>query len=71
MALEEAERVRLKLEKCVRENCTYYSRGEVLIVYCVWYADKDGNNQDFAYTFQVDGEPDYVSVQREQLFQSA
>jgi len=68
-AQEEAEKIRLYIEKCIHDNCIYYSRGEVFVIYCVWYADEEGENQDIAYIFQVDGEPDYVSITPEQHFQ--
>jgi len=60
-AQKEAESIRRDLYKCVAENCTYYSPGSVFILYCVWWAH-DGENSDFPFILQIDGEPCYRSA---------
>jgi hypothetical protein len=59
---EEAQHIRDKLSEHVQRNCTNYSGGDVIIVYCVWWALEDGKNRDFAYILQIDGEPNYRSA---------
>jgi hypothetical protein len=67
-AQEEAERIRLCLEDNLKHNSIHYCSGEVFIIYCVWWA-AEGENRDFAYILQVDGEPNYVPVREEQHFE--
>jgi hypothetical protein len=55
-ATRTAEKVRLSLEKVVRDVCAYYSPGEAIILYCVWWAGGDGKNRDIAYILQMEGE---------------
>jgi hypothetical protein len=58
-AKEESEQICAKLELNVQQNCTNHSGGDVVIVYCVWWALPDGKNRDFVYMLQIDGEPNY------------
>jgi hypothetical protein len=58
-ANEEALRIQERLLENVRQNCTNYSGGDVIIVYCVWWALPDGKNRDFAYLLQIEGEPEH------------
>lgn len=58
-ARAEAERVQTMLLGNVQQNCTNYAGGDVIIVYCVWWALPDGRNRDFVYLLQIDGEPQY------------
>ncbi len=53
----EARRIQAELLEHVQQNCMNYSGGDVVVVYCVWWALKDGKNRDFAYMLQVEGEP--------------
>jgi len=59
---EHAERIRVRLQKNIEENCTYYSPAEVFIVYCVWWTEENGENRDIAYVSQIDGEPKYQPI---------
>jgi len=58
-AKEESEQICAKLELNVQQNCANYSGGDVIIVYCVWWALPDGKNRDFAFLLQIDGEPEH------------
>jgi hypothetical protein len=58
----EAKRICLALEHNMETTCAYYSPGEVYIVYCVWFAEKNGDNRDIAYILQIDGEPNYQPI---------
>jgi len=55
----EALRIQEMLLENVQQNCTNYSGGDVIIVYCVWWALPDGKNRDFAFLLQIDGEPEH------------
>ena len=66
---KEAERIRSVLEEHLKSSCKQYSSGEIFIIYCVCWADKDGKNQDFAYTLQIEGEPNYKPAGDGQHFQ--
>jgi hypothetical protein len=68
-AEKEAERIRSILEEHLKSNCKQYSSGEIFIIYCVCWADKNGNNQDFAYALQIEGEPNHKNVGGDQHFQ--
>jgi hypothetical protein len=57
-ANEEALRIQERLLENVQQNCKNYSGGDVIIVYCVWWALPDGKNRDFAYLLQINGEPE-------------
>jgi hypothetical protein len=67
---EEAERIRSVLEENLRSSCKQYSSGETSITYCVCWADMDGDNQDFAYPLQIEGEPKYKCVGSDRHFHS-
>ena len=58
-AKAEAGQIQAELKANVQQNCTNYSGGDVIIVYCVWWALEGGKNRDFAYLLQIDGEPNY------------
>jgi hypothetical protein len=58
----EAESIRLSLEKVMKSNCKEFSSAEVFIIYCVWWAGKNGNNRDIAYMLQMDGEPSHQPI---------
>jgi hypothetical protein len=68
-ASREADRIQRHLEEHVKGNCTHYPPGSVFILYCVWWAEEGGPNRDFAYILQVNGEPNYVSVRKDQHFE--
>jgi hypothetical protein len=59
---EQAERIRARLQTNIEESCSYYSSGEAFIIYCVWWAEKNGENRDIAYMVQIDGEPNYQPI---------
>lgn len=59
---EMAESICARLQKNIEKNCTYYSPGEVFIIYCVWWAEQNGKNRDIAYILQIDGEPKYQPI---------
>jgi hypothetical protein len=65
----EASRLQLDLRNFMRETCGYYSRGEIFVIYCVWWTLDGGGNRDIAYMMQVDGEPDYVDIGRDKQFE--
>jgi hypothetical protein len=69
LAFGEAEKIRSELEDQIRGNSKHYSSGEIFIIYCVWYADKNGNNRDFAFTLQIESEPNYKCIGDNQHFQ--
>jgi hypothetical protein len=62
---EHAERIRARLQANTKENCAYYSSGEVFIIYCVWWAEENGKNRDIAYLLQVKDEPKYQRIDGE------
>jgi len=59
---EEAETLRSRLSEVARTTCSGFSPSEVFILYCVWWADGDGNNRDRAYILQIPGEPMHVPI---------
>jgi hypothetical protein len=59
---EQAERIRARLQINIEGNCTYYSPGEVFIVYCTWRDEENGRKEDIAYILQIDGEPKYQPI---------
>ena len=59
---EQAEKIRARLQTNIEENCSYYSAGEVFIIYCVWWAEKNGDNRDIAHMLQIDGKPNYQAI---------
>ncbi|HXR40727.1 MAG TPA: hypothetical protein VN776_16605 [Terracidiphilus sp.] len=60
-AAKQGEEIRESIERFM-ESGKNYSPGEIFIIYCVWWAHKDGDNRDIAYTLQVDGKPDHVGI---------
>ena len=59
---DEAEVLRSRLTDVARTTCNGFSPSEVFILYCVWWADQEGNNRDRAYFFQIPGEPVHVPM---------
>jgi hypothetical protein len=70
-AESEAESLHQNLRKLMEGTCTYYSRGEIFIIYCVWWAHEGGENRDIAYVLPVSGEPDYVDIESDKQFELA
>jgi len=68
-AREAATNIRLLLERNLRENSIHYCSGEVFILYCSWWWADGDEKKDFAYILQVDGEPNYVPVRKDQEFE--
>lgn len=64
---EEAGNIRSSLENIMKSCSTYYSPGEVFIVYCVWWAMQDGINRDIAFILQIDGTPKYQPIGSERF----
>ncbi len=65
---EQAERVIARLQLNIKENCTYYSPGEVFIVYFTWRDEGNGKEKkDIAYILQVSGEPKYQPINGERF----
>lgn len=62
---EHAKRICTALQENIAGNCTYYSPGEVFIIYCVWWSEENGKNRDIAYILQIDGEPKYQPIDGE------
>jgi len=56
---EQAERIRARLQADIEGICTYYSPGEVFIVYCTWRDEGNGKKEDIPYILQMNGEPKY------------
>jgi hypothetical protein len=65
----EAEKLQQELKKFMEQTCTYYSRGETFIIYCVWWTLEGGENRDIAFILQVNGEPDYVDIEKDKQFE--
>jgi hypothetical protein len=63
-----AKRICARLKYLMETTCTYYSPAEVFIIYCVWYASKNGPNRDFPYILQIKGKPSYKRVGKNQRF---
>lgn len=59
---EDAKRICESLQEHIEGNCTYYSSAEVFIIYCVWWAEENGENRDIAYILQMNGEPNYQPI---------
>ena len=54
---DDAEGVSSRLSQFARSTCSEFSPSEVFIIYCVWFADRLGKNQDRVYSLQISGEP--------------
>jgi hypothetical protein len=65
----QANRIKGWLERFMRKTCAWYSPGEVMILYCVWWAERGGANRDFAYMLQLNGNLNYVPLTTEQFRQ--
>jgi hypothetical protein len=65
---QEPAEVKAKLLRYMRSVCSYYSAGEVFILYFVWWSITDGKNRDVAYYLQIPGESEHVEVGRNQDF---
>lgn len=57
---EQADRIIARLQRNIEEISTYYSPGEIFIVYFTWSDEEDGNG--FAHILQIDGEPKYQPI---------
>ena len=51
----------------MEQTCTWYSPGEVFILYCVYWSGEDRDNRDFAFRLRIAGEFDYCSITSEKF----
>lgn len=59
---DEALSVRGWAQEFMEQTCTWYSPGEVFVLYCVWWSGARHDNRDFAYRLQINGDCDYRSI---------
>lgn len=66
---EDAETQANEIRDCVQEamqkRCIWYTPGEVYILYCVCWAGASGENRDYAFRLQVNGELEYARLTSE------
>lgn len=67
----DAERQAIQIKEWTQEfmeqTCTWYSPGEVFVLYCVWWSGQARDNRDFAFRLQIKGEFDYRSITSEKF----
>jgi len=63
-ASERAEGIRTLAEAFMRDTCAWYTPGDP---YCVWWSDETGENRDFAFRLQVNGELEYRDIDTEKF----
>lgn len=54
-------------QEFMEQTCTWYSPGEVFVLYCVWWSGLGQENRDFAYRLQIGGEFDYRGISTERF----
>ena len=64
---EDALKLRRTAQDFMEQTCTWYSPGEVFVLYCVWWSGHGQDNRDFAYLLQVKGECDYRGISTERF----
>jgi len=66
-AEQQAFQIKDWTQKFMEQTCTWYSPGEVFVLYCVYWSGEGRDNRDFAFRLQVDGEFDYRGIVSEKF----
>lgn len=64
---DEALSIRGWAQEFMEQTCTWYSPGEVFVLYCVWWSGEGRGNRDFAYLLQIKGECNYCGLTTERF----
>ncbi len=63
----EANQIKSWLKEFMIATCSWFSPGEVFILYCVYWAEPAGANRDFVYAIRLNGDLNYIAVTTEEF----
>jgi hypothetical protein len=64
---KQATEIKDWLQEFMQKTCTWYTPGEVYVLYCVYWSGTNGENRDYAFRLQLNGQLEYASLTSERF----